>query len=313
MKKLRSILPIILIFAVGLSLLLYPFVANQWNTYRQSQLMTDYKASVKQAEDAGLIDYEAELARANQFNQDLLPSILPDSFAIAEAKGEMGKDYYDCLNLLGDGMMGTIEIPKIKVNIPIFHGTSEDVLQRAAGHLEGSSLPVGGENTHAVISAHRGLPSATLFTDLDKLEAGDYFVVHVLDLDLYYEVDQSLVVEPDQTDALAVESGKDLVTLVTCTPYGVNTHRMLVRGHRCDPVDLGETPSSVLDTVTGTSLHTNYLLWVIVGFAVVIVAYIVMSRIDRSRRRKRAAAKAEAVDVAAAEAEIPAEVKDDET
>ena len=162
--------------------------------------------------------YDAQWRRARAYNEALLPSVLPDSFAVAEASDEPDEEYLSCLNLTGDGMMGMVEIPKIDVNLPIYHTTSEEVLEKAAGHLEGSSLPVGGESTHAVISAHRGLPSASLFTDLDQLEEGDHFLIHVLDDTLCYEVDQILVVEPKETESLAVEEGEDLVTLLTCYP-----------------------------------------------------------------------------------------------
>ncbi|MDE7038709.1 MAG: class C sortase, partial [Lachnospiraceae bacterium] len=200
-----------------------------------------------------------------RYNNALLPSILPDSFA--DAENSDGNDaYMACLNIAGDGMMGTVEVPKIDITLPIFHTTTKEILEKAAGHLEGSSLPVGGENTHAVITAHRGLPSAALFTDLDKMKEGDHFLLHILKETLCYEVDQISIVEPEDTKALAVEDGMDLVTLVTCTPYGVNSHRMLVRGHRVpyDPQELADENLPLSDM----SLHTNYLLWVIVGILI---------------------------------------------
>ncbi len=265
-KKSITTLIIILFFLAGLSLLLYPFVANQWNNYRQSRLISSYDSAVSQMESEGSIDYEEEWARAKAYNEALLPSILPDSFAVAEASDEPDEEYMACLNIAGDEMMGTVEIPKINIELPIYHTTDEDVLERAAGHLEGSSLPVGGESTHAVISAHRGLPSASLFTDLDQLEEGDHFLLHILDDTLAYEVDKISVVEPEETQDLAVEEGEDLVTLLTCTPYGVNSHRLLVRGHRV-PYE----PEAIVDEqppLFGTSLHTNYLLWVLIGLLV---------------------------------------------
>ena len=265
-KKSITTLIIILFFLAGLSLLLYPFVANQWNNYRQSRLISSYDSTVSQMESEGSIDYEAEWARAHAYNEALLPSILPDSFAVAEASDEPDEEYMACLNIAGDEMMGTVEIPKINIELPIYHTTSEEVLERAAGHLEGSSLPVGGESTHAVISAHRGLPSASLFTDLDQLEEGDHFLLHVLDDTLAYEVDKISVVEPEDTQELAVEEGEDLVTLLTCTPYGVNSHRLLVRGHRV-PYE-PEASADEQPPLFGTSLHTNYLLWVLVGLLI---------------------------------------------
>lgn len=284
MKKTAYRILVIIIFLAGLSLLLYPFVANKWNTYRQSRLISSYEEVVSEKTEAGAIDYEAEWLKAQQYNDELMPMILPDSFAIAEAEGE-DEEYMAALNLAGDGIMGTVEILKIGITLPIYHTTEEEVLERAAGHLEGSSLPIGGENTHAVISAHRGLPSAALFTDLDQLEAGDHFLIHVLDETLCYEVDQILTVEPDDTSALQVEDGEDLVTLLTCTPYGVNSHRLLVRGHR---VPYEETVVAEEETpLAAVSLHTNYLLWVFVGLGVTALFILALFLFDRRARKKR--------------------------
>ena len=267
MKKKAGNLVICIIFLAGLSLLLYPFISNQWNTYRQKRLISSYDEQVAKKEEAGEIDYNKEWSEATAYNEALLPSILPDSFAVAEASEEDDEEYMSSLNLNGDGMMGYVEIPKIDVKVPVYHTTEKEVLEKAAGHLEGSSLPVGGESTHSVISAHRGLPSAKLFTDLDKLEKGDHFLISVLDDTLCYEVDKISVVEPTETDGLEVEEGQDLVTLLTCTPYGVNSQRLLVRGHRVsfEEVEMEEAPKGLLG---GTSLYTNYLLWVVVGLAV---------------------------------------------
>ena len=285
MKKRTTTIIFAILFLAGLSLLLYPFIANEWNNYRQKRLMSNYEEVVAEKEAAGEIDYEAEWEKARAYNEALLPSILPDSFAVAEASDE-DEEYMSALNLAGDGIMGSVEIPKIDITLPIFHTTEEDVLEQAAGHLEGSSLPVGGESTHAVISAHRGLPSAALFTDLDKLEEGDHFLIHVLDDTLCYEVDQITVVEPEETDTLAVVEGEDLVTLLTCTPYGVNSHRLLVRGHRVPYV-----PEEVEDESTsGISLHTSYLLWVAVGLAVTGAVVAVLYRREKKLRNAAASA-----------------------
>ena len=290
MKKKSSKIVIILIFLAGLSLLLYPLVANQWNNHRQKQLISNYESVVADKEAAGNIDYAAEMKKAEAYNDALLPSILPDSFAVAEAQTEADSSYENSLNIAGDGMMGIVEIPKIDIKLPIYHGTSDEVLQKAAGHLEGSSLPIGGENTHAVISAHRGLPSASLFTDLDQLEIGDHFLIHVLDETLCYEVDQILVVDPEDTSALAVEDGEDLMTLLTCTPYGVNTQRLMVRGHRVPYEE--QTVADEQTPLSGLSLHTNYLLWVIVGIVVTGV-FILILFIREKKLQKRAAGKKE--------------------
>ena len=282
MKKKAGNLVIGIIFLAGLSLLLYPFVANQWNNYRQKQLISGYEQAVSEKEAAEGIDYDAERKKAEEYNEALLPCVLPDSFALAESSG-VDPVYMNTLNIAGDEMMGSVEIPKINIKIPIYHTTEEEVLNKGAGHLEGSSLPVGGANTHAVISAHRGLPSASLFTDLDQMKVGDHFLLHVLDEILCYEVDKISVVKPEDTSALAVEDGQDLVTLLTCTPYGVNTERLLVRGHRVPYVE--EEVKEEKTVLSGSSLHTNYLLWVFVGLSVtalfVFVLYLKETKLKR--------------------------------
>ena len=282
MKKRTHIIIVSLLFLAGLSLLLYPFVSNQWNNYRQKQLISGYEQVVSDKEAAEGIDYDAERKKAEDYNEALLPCVLPDSFALAESSG-VDPVYMNTLNIAGDEMMGSVEIPKINIKIPIYHTTEEDVLNKGAGHLEGSSLPVGGANTHAVISAHRGLPSASLFTDLDQMKVGDHFLLHVLDETLCYEVDKISVVKPEDTSALAVEDGQDLVTLLTCTPYGVNTERLLVRGHRVPYVE--EEVKEEKTVLSGSSLHTNYLLWVFVGLSVtalfVFVLYLKETKLKR--------------------------------
>lgn len=282
MKKKAGNLVICIIFLAGLSLLLYPFVANQWNNYRQKQLISNYEQVVSDKEAAEGIDYDAERKKTEDYNEALLPCVLPDSFALAESSG-VDPVYMNTLNIAGDEMMGSVEIPKINIKIPIYHTTEEDVLNKGAGHLEGSSLPVGGANTHAVISAHRGLPSASLFTDLDQLKEGDHFLIHVLNETLCYEVDKISVVKPEDTSALAVEDGQDLVTLLTCTPYGVNTERLLVRGHRVPYVE--EEVKEEKTVLSGSSLHTNYLLWVFVGLSVtalfIFVLYLKETKLKR--------------------------------
>ena len=286
MKKIVSKIVICIMFLAGLSLLLYPLISNEWNTYRQEQLISSYDSQVAQKTEAGEIDYTSQWDAAKAYNEELLPSILPDSFAIAAASDEPDETYMSCLNLNGDGMMGYVEIPKIDIKIPIYHTVKEEVLEKAAGHLEGSSLPAGGENMHSVISAHRGLPSAALFTDLDKLEEGDHFLLYILDDILCYEVDKISVVEPDNTKDLEVEEGQDLVTLLTCTPYGVNSHRLLVRGHRVpyEEEAMKDTPKSL---ITGTSLHTSYLLWVVVGLSVTALFIFLLFLHEKKSRRKQ--------------------------
>lgn len=283
MKKKAGNLVICIIFLAGLSLLLYPFVANQWNNYRQKQLISNYEQVVSDKEAAEGIDYDAERKKAEDYNEALLPCVLPDSFALAESSG-VDPVYMNTLNIAGDEMMGSVEIPKINIKIPIYHTTEEDVLNKGAGHLEGSSLPVGGANTHAVISAHRGLPSASLFTDLDQMKVGDHFLIHVLNETLCYEVDKISVVKPEDTSALAVEDGQDLVTLLTCTPYGVNTERLLVRGHRVPYVE--QEVKDEKTAFSGSSLRTNYLLWVFVGlFVTALFVFVLYLKETKLKRR----------------------------
>ena len=281
MKKKLSNIVIILIFVAGLSLLVYPFVANKWNSYRQDRLISNYEKIVSQKSDS--IDYDAEMKKAKAYNDALAPHILPDSFIKAENQKSEDKSYTSALNLAGDGIMAIVEIPKIDVKLPIYHTTSEEVLSKAAGHLEGSSLPVGGKDTHAVISAHRGLPSATLFTDLDQVKKGDHFLVHILNKTLCYEVDSIVETEPDDTSALAVQEGKDLVSLLTCTPYGVNTQRLIVTGHR---VSYNKSVVNKEKKNGFTSLHTNYLLWVIVSLAVTGGFIFILYKKDKKMRSK---------------------------
>lgn len=228
MKKNRSNIILILIFLVGLSVMLYPTVSDYINQKNQSRAVASYSEEVENLSD---VDYQAYFDAADDYNRRLAET--PDAFY----RPEEVSGYTDTLDVSGTGIMGYITISKIGVELPVYHGTSDGVLQVAAGHLEGSSLPVGGAGTHAVISAHRGLPSAKLFTNLDELEVGDTFTITVLDRVLTYEVDQISIVLPTETDLLQPVEGKDYVTLMTCTPYGINTHRLLVRGHRVETPD----------------------------------------------------------------------------
>lgn len=271
-------------FLFGLSVLFYPTFSNYWNNYRQKQLISDYTQQVADKAKSSGIDYQVEWARAKAYNDSLVPIVLPDSFANAENEESDDREYMQCLNLTGDGIMGTIEIPGIDITLPIMHTTDDAVLQNAAGHLEGSSLPIGGESTHSVIAAHRGLPTAALFTDLDKVRIGDHFYLHVLDQTLAYEVDEIDVVEPDDTAKLKVVEGEDLCTLLTCTPYGVNTQRLLVTGHR---VEYSENVEKAEDTshLFGVSAKTNYLFWSLAGLAMVLLFVLFLNR--RSRKQNR--------------------------
>lgn len=228
MRKNLSTIILILIFLVGLSVMLYPSVSDAVNRKHQSRAVADYAEEVEQLSDA---DYQTYFDAADAYNRQL--NTTPNAFY----KPDLVSGYAQTLDISGTGIMGYITIPKISVELPIYHSTDEGVLQVAAGHLEGSSLPVGGAGTHAVISAHRGLPSAKLFTNLDELEVGDRFTITVLDRVLTYEVDQISIVLPTEIDQLLPTEGMDYVTLMTCTPYGINTHRLLVRGKRVETTE----------------------------------------------------------------------------
>ena len=228
MKKKGNFLNIllVLVFLVGLSLLLYPSVSDYWNSFHQTRAIATYSEEVANLENE---QYDEIWEAAQQYNRSLTER--GNAYVLSDEQKEA---YEELLDVSGLGVMGYIEIPEIDVSLPVYHGTEESVLQIAVGHLEGSRLPGGGESTHCVLSGHRGLPSAKLFTNLDKLAEGDIFLLRVLDEVLTYEVDQTLIVEPQDTASLRIEEGKDYCTLVTCTPYSVNTHRLLVRGHRIE-------------------------------------------------------------------------------
>lgn len=241
MKNHRSTILLILILLIGLSLMLYPSFADWWNSFHSSRAIASYEEQVANIDDA---QYEELWDAARDYNQSLLHH--PNDFILSDEQQEI---YKSLLDIGGNGIMGYIEIPMIDVMLPIYHGTKESVLQIAVGHLDWTSLPVGGAGSHCVLSGHRGLPSARLFTDLDKLKVGDVFMLHVLNEILTYEIDQILIVEPQDTDPLLIEPGKDLCTMITCTPYGINSHRMLVRGHRIEsqeePKDIRITADAV--------------------------------------------------------------------
>ncbi len=238
---------LVLIFLLGLSLLLYPAVSDYWNSKHQTRAIAVYSEEVSGLDED---QYQALWEAAAAYNASLLER--DNAYLLTE---EQKAAYEQLLNVSGLGIMGYIEIPSIDCSLPIYHGTEESVLQIAIGHLEWTSLPVGGESTHCVLSGHRGLPSAKLFTNLDKLQEGDVFLLRVLDEVLTYEVDQILIVEPQETGALRIVEGEDLCTLVTCTPYGINTHRLLVRGHRIE-----NAPEARLVRVTADAVQIEPLL-----------------------------------------------------
>lgn len=273
MKKHGTTILLVIVFLVGLSLLLYPSFSDWWNSMHQSRAVASY---VEQVAAIDKKQYEDIWKAARQHNQELLERDNP--FVLEE---ERINAYEQLLNLGGTGVMGYVEIPQIGVTLPIYHGTDEAVLQIAVGHLEWTSLPVGGESTHSVISGHRGLPSAKLFTDLDKLVEGDIFIFRVLDEILTYEIDQILIVEPHEVQNLQVEEGKDLCTLLTCTPYGINSHRLLVRGHRVE-----NTEEAKVIRVTSDAVQIDPVIVApVVALPMLLMLFIILMIPKRKKRR----------------------------
>ena len=279
-KKSGSFSTIILvaIFLVGLIILLYPTVSDFWNEKRQSKAVMNYDDLIV---DLTPEDYSAFFEAADAYNQ----KIRNMSFPFMNHKS-IAEEYYNTLDVNGDGMMGYITIDKIKVQLPVYHGTSDQVLNSAVGHVEGSSIPVGGESTHSVLSAHRGLPSAKLFTNLDKVEIGDIFTIRILDKTITYQVDQILIVLPHETDALNIVAGEDYCTLVTCTPYGINTHRMLVRGTRIENVE----EKKVINVITEAYQIDPLIVTPAVAapiLAVLLIVLLVKSGRNNNRNKKK--------------------------
>lgn len=251
--------------------MLYPAISDYWNSYHQSQAISGYNDCVSNLKEA---EYKKILENAMEYNKDIASSV--NTYKLSDQE----KIIYDnLLDIDGSGMMGYVEIPSIQCSLPIYHGTSDVVLQFAVGHIEWSSLPVGGESTHCVLSGHRGNPSAKLFTNLDKLNVGDIFSLRVLDETLTYEVDQILIVLPQDSSALQIEEGKDYCTLVTCTPYGINSHRLLVRGHRIDNPD----DSSI--KVSSEAIQIDPLLVApVIAVPILIILIIYASISDKKKR-----------------------------
>ncbi len=273
MKKHLSTIILFLIFFVGLSLLLYPTFADWWNSFHQSRAVASYVEQVANMDDD---QYQEIWSAAWDYNRSLIGR--PNDYLLSE---EQQEHYRNLLNITGNGIMGYIEIPKIDIVYPLYHGTDGGILQVAIGHLDWTSLPVGGESSHCVVSGHRGLPSARLFTDLDQMEAGDTFLIRVLDEVLTYEVDQVLIVEPDETKDLLIVEGKDLVTLVTCTPYGINSHRMLVRGHRIETEEV-----KAVRRVTADAIQIEPVIVAPLMAAPILLILLIALLMPKPKRRK---------------------------
>lgn len=227
MRNNKTVYYMLIGFLVGISILLYPFISDFWNSKRQTRAIVNYESVLEELEDE---DYTAVFERAHAYNKALY-NLRDPLVHYEEVEG-----YFDTLNVTKDQMIGYIKIDRINVELPIYHGTSESVLSQGVGHFQGSSLPVGGKNTHSILSAHRGLPSSKLFTDLDRVEIGDTFEIVILDQIFTYQVDQIKVIDPTETGDLYIIEGEDYCTLLTCTPYGINTHRLLVRGVRVETI-----------------------------------------------------------------------------
>lgn len=226
MQSRKATIILLISFFIGLSVLLYPSISNYWNSKTQSEAIVDYEAMLASYKPE---DYTEIFETANEYNRKLAALSAP-----LREYHQLEKEYWNTLDISGTGMMGYITVPKINQELPVYHGTSEAVLSIAAGHFEGTSFPIGGENTHSIISAHRGLPTAVLFTHLDRMEVGDIFYFTILDRTITYEVDQIHIVEPNDVSLIQIEEGEEYCTLLTCTPYGINTQRLLVRGHQID-------------------------------------------------------------------------------
>lgn len=279
MKKKLPVIIFSLFIILGLSIMLYPVIINYVNSNQAVEVISDYSEGI--ASNTNNVNKEM-LEAARLYNSKLSGINIVDVFNNPDVKtGD--EEYLSILNVRDSGMMGYLQIPKIDVKIPIYHGTSDEVLQKGVGHVEGSSLPVGGETTHSVLSAHSGLPSARLFTDLNQLRNGDMFYIYVLDQVLAYKVDQVLVVEPSDVEALSLQEGKDYVTLVTCTPYAINTHRLLVRGTRVEynPEVLENTP---VEKELGKD---QIILYLSLGLVVVILLFVLFFVVRGKKKAKK--------------------------
>lgn len=272
----------LIVLLVAFSVLLYPTFSSYLNEKNSSRVVSNYDAESVKLSNA---EKEQMLADARAYNQEMLGNIdLIDPFS--QTNTEIDERYQNLLNVDGSGMMGYIRIPKIKVELPIYHGTSETVLQAGVGHFWGTSLPVGGESTHTVLTGHRGLPTKTLFTNMDKLEVGDIFYIKVLGETLAYQIDQILTVLPEETDALSIESGQDYATLVTCTPYAINTHRLLVRGKRIPYEDaIKEVPDQNIKPEL--SLSAKVLIITIVVILIGLIVMIIYSKRNSKKKKRR--------------------------
>ena len=267
---------LVLLLLVGLSVMLYPTISDWWNSKTQSRAVATYQKAENDLSDK---ENEEILSQARKYNEEIAKLARPF------VDYDKVKGYEDILDITGTGVMGYISIPTIRVELPIYHGTSDGVLNVAVGHLQGSSLPVGGADTHSVISAHRGLPSAKLFSDLDKLAEGDEFTITVLKEVYTYEVEAVYIVLPNEMDKLNIIPGEDHVTLTTCTPYGVNSHRLLVRGTRVPYNGEEDATESVTDSMV-KAIQNYYMLYLILGLSITILVIILLRFLSKRKAHK---------------------------
>ena len=273
-----------LLFLIGFGILIYPTVSNQWNTYRQNQLISSYDNTIQDMEPE---DFTSKWEKAKAFNDTIQQNNLYGDVFGEDENDIKGTEYWKILNVADDGVMGYLSIPKINIKLAIYHGTGDDELQTGVGHLNGTKLPIGGESTHSVLAAHRGLPSAKLFTDLDKLKLGDMFFITVCNQKLAYEVDNIAVVEPTAIDLIRIDTQQDYVTLLTCTPYGVNTHRLLVRGHRVDMAEEAIAEVEEKAVPEGSTWIEKYAEGLAIGLITSFAAMLLLLLILLIRRRQK--------------------------
>ena len=273
-----------LLFLIGFGILIYPTVSNQWNTYRQNQLISSYDNTIQHMESE---DFTSEWEKAKAFNDTIQQNNLYGDVFGEDENDIKDTEYWKILNVADDGVMGYLSIPKINIKLAIYHGTGDKDLQTGVGHLNGTKLPIGGESTHSVLAAHRGLPSAKLFTDLDKLKLGDMFFITVCNQKLAYEVDNVAVVEPTDIDLIRIDTQQDYVTLLTCTPYGVNTHRLLVRGHRVDMAEEAISEVEEKAVPEGSTWIEKYAEGLAIGLITSFAAMLLLLLILLIRRRQK--------------------------
>ena len=285
-RQILSIIGLVLVFLLALGLMLYPLISSKVNAKYASEIQTSYEAVIEKADNSALLDAKE---KAIAYNESITPGASVDDAYSQDALLTATRDYDSLLNIAGDGIMGYVKIPKIGVQLPIYHGTDNDSLERGIGHLLGSSLPVGGDSTHTILTAHSGMASQKMFSDLPQLEIGDVFYLRILGETLAYQVDQINTVLPHDTTFLGIEQGEDLATLVTCTPFGVNTHRLLVRGERI-PYEEAETiVETTQEEVVESTWEQHYMKGILIGIFVVIILVIlaiIMWLIGRNRHEK---------------------------